>query len=158
MVESDDYILPLCHQEKTNTGGTNLVEAAVAQKLIKTFIEYNPRQYIVIDGLDECESAEIYQTARFFKELVSVYDTQVQLGHLRVMFLGRETSDARKYIPDDECLSVPLKPEDNHDDIRDFVQKQLPLFSASEHGRGFSLSDADKEDVENLICNQSQGS
>ncbi|KAJ4022643.1 hypothetical protein NW766_001687 [Fusarium irregulare] len=158
MVESDDYILPLCHQEKTNTGGTNLVEAAVAQKLIKTFIEYNPRQYIVIDGLDECESAEIYQTARFFKELVSVYDTQVQLGHLRVMFLGRETSDARKYIPDDECLSVPLKPEDNHDDIRDFVQKQLPLFSASEHGRGFSLSDADKEDVENLICNQSQDS
>lgn len=157
MVESDDYILPLCHHEKTNSGGTNLLEAAVAQKLIKTFIEYNPRQYIVIDGLDECESAEIFQTARFFKELVSVYDTQVQLGHLRVMFIGSETSDARRYIPDDECLSVPLKPEDNHDDIRAFVQEKLPLFSVSRHTRGFSLSDADKVDVEDHICKQSEG-
>ncbi|RGP70131.1 early growth response 1-b [Fusarium sporotrichioides] len=158
MVESDDYILPLCHQEKNTSGGANLLDAGVAKKLIKTFIEYSPRQYIVIDGLDECEGTEIHQTARFFKELVSVYDTQVRLGHLRVIFIGRETSDTRKYIPGDDCASVPLKPDDNHDDIRAFVQKRMPEFSTSEYSQGFSLSEANKEDIERIVCHQSQDS
>ncbi|CEF75892.1 hypothetical protein FGSG_10470 [Fusarium graminearum PH-1] len=158
MVESDDYILPLCHQEKNTSGGANLLDAGVAQKLIKTFIEYSPRHYIVIDGLDECDGAEIHQTARFFKDLVSVYDTQVRLGHLRVMFIGRETSDTRKFIPGEDCLSVPLKSDDNHDDIRAFVQKRVPEFSNSEYSQGFSLSDAIKEDIERIVCHQSQDS
>ncbi|RGP79328.1 early growth response 1-b, partial [Fusarium longipes] len=158
MVESDDYILPLCHQEKNTTGGANLLDAGVAQKLIKTFIEYNARQYIIIDGLDECEGAEIHQTASFFKDLVSAYDTQVRLGHLRVIFIGKETSDTRKYISGDDCMDVSLKPGDNHDDIRAFVQKRLPEFSSSNHSQGFSLSVADKDDIERTVCHQSQDS
>jgi hypothetical protein len=157
MVEADDYILPLCHQEKNTSGGANLLDASIAKKLIKTFIEYSPRQYIVIDGLDECNGTEIHQTAEFFKKLVSTYDTQLRLGHLRVMFIGKETSDTRKYISGDDCVNIPLKPEDNHDDIRAFVQKRLPEFSSSEYRQGFSLSDAEKSDIEMLVCDQSKG-
>ncbi|XEV00969.1 hypothetical protein FSHL1_006256 [Fusarium sambucinum] len=158
MVEADDYILPLCNQDKNTSGGANLLDPEVAKKLIKTFIEHSPRQYIVIDGLDECDGAEIHQTAKFFKDLVSVYDTQVRLGHLRVMFIGRETSDTRKFVCGDDCADVPLKPEDNHDDIRAFVQKRIPEFSSSEYSQGFSLSDADKDDIERIVCHQSQDS
>ncbi|KAF4452456.1 Early growth response protein 1-B [Fusarium austroafricanum] len=158
LMEADDYILPLCHQEKVTSGGTNLLDARLAEKLIKTFVEYLPRQYIVIDGIDECEGTEIQQTAKFFKDLVLTYDTQIRLGHLRVLFMGRETSETRKYIPGDDCIAVPLRPEDNHDDIRAFVQKKLPEFSKSSHGAGFSLSEAHKADVERTICHQSQDS
>ncbi|RYC95704.1 hypothetical protein BFJ63_vAg1517 [Fusarium oxysporum f. sp. narcissi] len=140
MVEAEDYMIPLCYQEKVTSGGSNLIDAKLAQKLIKAFIEFSVRQYIVIDGVDECDGAEIQQTAKFFKDLVSTYDTQIRLGHLRVLFIGRET------------------PEDNHDDIRVFVQKKLPEFSKSSHGIGFSLSEADKLDVERIICHQSQDS
>ncbi|KAF5987735.1 early growth response protein 1-B [Fusarium bulbicola] len=158
MVEAEDYIVPYCYQEKVASGGSILIDAKLAQKLIKTFIEFSVRHYIVIDGVDECHGAEIHQTAEFFKDLVSAYDTQIRLGHLRVLFIGRETSNTKKYVPGDNCFSIALRPEDNHDDIRAFVQKKLPAFSKSRHGIGFSLSEADKSDVERIICHQSQDS
>lgn len=157
MVEAEDYIVPYCYQEKATSGGPILIDAKLAQKLIKTFIEFSTRHYIVIDGVDECQGAEIQQTAKFFKDLVSVYDTQIRLGHLRVIFIGRETTDTKKNIPGDDCFGILLRPEDNHDDIRAFVQERLPEFSKSSHGIGFSLSEADKSDVERIICRQSQG-
>ncbi|KAG4260309.1 hypothetical protein FPRO03_02132 [Fusarium proliferatum] len=155
MVEAEDYIIPYCYQEKVSSGGSTLIDAKLAQKLIKTFIEFSVRHYIVIDGVDECHGAEIQQTAKFFKDLVSAYDTQIRLGHLRILFIGRETSDT-KHIPGDDCISIALRPEDNHDDIRAFMQKKLPEFSKSSHRVGFSLSEADKSDVERIICHQSQ--
>ncbi|KAF4951750.1 hypothetical protein FSARC_12821 [Fusarium sarcochroum] len=155
MVDLDDYILPLCHDKKTN-GGVNLLDVAVVQKLIETFVEHSPRQYIIIDGIDECERTEIQQTARFFKDLVSRCDTQIKVGHLRVLFIGRETSETRKFLSGDDCISIPLKPEDNHDDIRAFVRKKIPEFRA-ESGTSFSLSEADEADLERIICHQSQG-
>ncbi|KIL85069.1 hypothetical protein FAVG1_11497 [Fusarium avenaceum] len=158
MVESEDYILPLCDHETKASGGVNLVDARVAQKLIKTYIEYCPRQYIVIDGIDECEGTEIRQTAEFFKNLVSKYDTSIRLGHLRVMFIGRETSDTRRYITGDDCISIPLKPNDNQHDIRAFVMKRIPEFFQSVTFGGFSLSEVDKADIEMKICNQSEDS
>ncbi|KAF4990997.1 hypothetical protein FGRMN_8118 [Fusarium graminum] len=158
MVESEDYILPLCNQEKVTSGGVNLTDVRVAQKLIKTYIEYCPRQYIVIDGLDECESTEINQIALFFKDLVSRYDTSIRSGHLRVMFIGRETSDTRRYILEDDYINIELRETDNHDDIRQFVRNKLPLFYRSNTTRGFSLSDADKTDIERIICDQSNDS
>ncbi|KAF5687056.1 early growth response 1-B [Fusarium circinatum] len=158
MVEVEDYIIPLCYQEKVTSSGSVPINAERAQKLIKTFIEFSPRHYIVIDGMDECDGVEIQQTAKFFKDLVSTYDTQIKLGHLRVLFIGRETSETKKHIPGDDCISISLRPEDNHDDIRAFVQKRLPDFSRSSHGIGFSLSEADKSDVERIICRQSQDS
>ncbi|KAF5244817.1 hypothetical protein FANTH_7584 [Fusarium anthophilum] len=133
MVEAEDYIIPYCYQEKVSSGGSILIDAKLAQKLIKTFIEFSVRHYIVIDGVDECHGAEIQQTAEFFKDLVSAHDTQIRLGHLRVLFIGRETSNTKKYIPGDDCISIALRPEDNHDDIRAFVQKRLPAFSKSRH-------------------------
>lgn len=157
MVEAEDYIIPYCYQEKVSSGGSILIDAKLAQKLIKTFIEFSVRHYIVIDGVDECHRAEVDQTTKFFKDLVSAYDTQIRLGHLRVLFIGRETSDTKKYVPGDDCISIALRPEDNHDDIRAFVQKKLPEFSKSSHSIGFSLSEADKLDVERIICRQSQG-
>ncbi|EGU88679.1 hypothetical protein FOXB_00804 [Fusarium oxysporum f. sp. conglutinans Fo5176] len=158
MVKAEDYIIPYCHQEKATSGGSILIDAKLAQKLIKTFIEFSARHYIVIDGANECHGAEIQQTAKFFKDLVSACDTQIRLGHLRVLFIGRETSDTKKHIPGDDCISISLRPEDNHDDIRAFVQKKLPEFSKSSHGVGFSLSEADKSDIERIICHQSQDS
>ncbi|KAF5674271.1 early growth response 1-B [Fusarium denticulatum] len=158
MVEAEDYIVPYCYQERFASGGSVLLDSKVAQKLLKAFIEFSVRHYIVIDGVDECHGAEIQQTAEFFKDLVSAYDTQIRLGHLRVLFIGRETSDTKKHIPGDDCLNIALRPEDNHDDIRAFVQKRLPEFSKSRHGVGFSLSEADKSDVERIICHQSQDS
>ncbi|RBR14929.1 hypothetical protein FVER53590_03173 [Fusarium verticillioides] len=105
MVEAEDYIIPYCYQEKITSGGSVLMDAKLAQKLIKTFIEFSVRHYIVIDGVDECHGAEIQQTAKFFKDLVSAYDTQIRLGHLRVLFIGRETSDTKKHIPGDDCFA-----------------------------------------------------
>ncbi|KAF4343739.1 early growth response 1-B [Fusarium beomiforme] len=153
MIEAEEFIIPLCYQEKIISGGSNLEDSKLAEKLIKAFIEFSPRHYIVIDGINECNETEIRQTAKFLKDMVSTYDTQIKLGHLRVLFVGRETSDTRRYLPGDDCISVPLRPEDNHDDIRAFVQRKIPEFSKSSTGLAmeYLLQQDTKGDVVTLL-------
>ncbi|KAG5658069.1 hypothetical protein KAF25_007020 [Fusarium avenaceum] len=99
MVESEEYILPLCYQEKMISGGVNLMDARVAQKLIKTYIEYCPRQYIVIDGIDECEDSFLY--AHLAIEYLLKQDTRREI--LRLLqggFLPRKLGDLYKSLLD----------------------------------------------------------
>jgi hypothetical protein len=157
MVYADEYILPLCDDRMHQGVEDNLSNAETAQTLIEAFIEHAPRQYIIIDGLDECESNEARQTAHFFMQLVARCDNDVKLGQLRVLFTSQTMLELSKHMPEGDA-SIPLKPTDNAEDIRTYVQKRMAEFSASdEFNRGFNLSDADRNQMESIVCHQSQG-
>ncbi|KAM5366412.1 hypothetical protein ACJZ2D_010522 [Fusarium nematophilum] len=154
MVEQDDYVLPLCDDKRINGGGDTLANVQTTQNLIEAFAEYNERQYIIIDGLNECEDTEIRQTAGFFMELVAKHDKQSQ-GKLRVMFLSQPLPDMKKYLPEDKAC-ITLKSTDNAEDIRTFVKKRLLKFSQSDGTHAhFNLSQPDKDQIESAICRQS---
>ena len=157
MVDSGDYMLPLCHDRISHEGIENLASAEVAQTLVETFIDYNPRQYIIIDGLDECETPDIRQTADFFLRQVAKCDNNIKQGQLRVLFMSQRMPEMSKYMPQDDA-SIALKATDNADDIRSYVKAKILEFSESgdSHG-GFNLSEVDKAQIENIICYQSQG-
>ncbi|KAF4456643.1 zinc finger protein [Fusarium albosuccineum] len=156
MVQADDYMHPFCEDKMSQGGGDNLANAELTQALIEAFVEYTPRQYIIIDGLDECELKETRQTAKFFMELVEKCD-KVNQGQLRVMFVSQRTPELKKLLPDDDA-SILLKPTDNAADIREFVKKRIPEFSGSENNAHFNLKDEDKDQIEAMICQQSEDS
>ncbi|KAJ4313266.1 hypothetical protein N0V84_009494 [Fusarium piperis] len=157
MVKQDDYIVPLCHEKMAQGGCTSLSDADTAKSLIETIVQYNPRQYILIDGLDECEPAEIRQTAEFFTKLVEMCDNANEHGQLRLMLMSRDVPEIKKYMTDEDAI-IPLRPTDNAEDIRAFVQKKLPGFDRSENNAGLNLSGEDKKSIENLICRRSEDS
>ena len=160
MVEDDEDLLPLCAEKATSSGSANLAAPEIAQTLIEAFFEYNSRQYIIIDGLDECETLEeTRQTAVFFMRQVTKCDNEIKQGRLRVLFMSQlipELSDD-KIMPEDVAC-VELKSTDNADDIRAYVKKRIPDFSEKRAtGSGFNLSDGDKGQIESIICRRSEG-
>ena len=160
MVDADEDLLPLCTEKAASSGSTNLANPEIAQTLIEAFFEFNPRQYIIIDGLDECESPdEIRQTADFFMRQVTKCDNEIKQGRLRVLFMSQLIPELfkDKIMPEDDAC-VELKSTDNADDIRAYVRKRIPDFSQERAtASGFNLSDGEKEQIERIICRQSEG-
>jgi len=160
MVDCDEDLLPLCVEKAASSGSTVLANPEIAQSLIETFFEYNSRQYIIIDGLDECEARdEICQTARFFIEQITKCDREIKQGRLRVLFMSQPMLwlAEDKIMPEDDAC-VELKSTDNADDIRAYVKKRIPDFSKRRAtSSGFNLSEGDRGQIESIICGRSEG-
>lgn len=159
MVDADENLLPLCVEKSASGGGTSLAYAETAQNLIEAFFEYNSRQYIIIDGLNECETLEMRQTAIFFMGQVTKCDNEIKQGRLRVLFMSQPIPELAKdkCMPEDDAY-VELKLTDNADDIRAYVKKRIPDFSEPRATRsGFNLSEGDRAQIESIICRRSEG-
>ncbi|KAL6799958.1 hypothetical protein J3E68DRAFT_448367 [Trichoderma sp. SZMC 28012] len=155
MVEVTEYLLPLCKENIDSSG--LLTDVATAEFLIKAFFEYNTRQYIVIDGIDECEIVEARRAASFFMDQVTNCDN-IKQGRLRVLFMSQQIPELSKanIMPEDDAC-VELKATDNAEDIRNYVKKRIPDFSkGSATSSGFNLSESDKQQIESIVCRRSE--
>lgn len=159
MVDFNDYLLPLCLEKVESSGNPTLADTETAQVLIEAFFEYNTRQYIIIDGIDECERTEARDAATFFMGQVTKCDNDIKQGQLRVLFMSQPTPELvkAKVMPEDDAC-VQLRSTDNAEDIRSYVKKRIPDFSEKRATRsGFNLSENDKEQIESIICRRSEG-
>ncbi|UKZ66311.1 uncharacterized protein TrAtP1_007486 [Trichoderma atroviride] len=159
MVDSNEYLIPYCADKAESGGSTTLAHVEVAQALIEAFFEYNPRQYVVIDGLDECEtSEEMRKIATFFMKQVSKCDNDIKAGQLRLLFMSQMIPEIEKdHIMPEEDGRIQLKSTDNAEDIRAYVKARIPEFSLPRGTRGgFNLSGADKDQILSIICSRSE--
>ncbi|PTB66815.1 hypothetical protein BBK36DRAFT_1198507 [Trichoderma citrinoviride] len=158
MVDSNDDLLPLCVEKAESSGNPSLADTETAQSLIEAFIEYNTRQYVIIDGLDECDTAEARKAATFFMGQVTKCDNDIKQGHLRLLFMSQpipELARAKVMPEDDAC--VQLKATDNAEDIKSYVRKRIEEFSEVRATRsGFNLLESDKDQIESSICRRSE--
>lgn len=160
MVETNEYLIPYCIDKAESGGSTTLANVEVAQALVEAFFEYNSRQYVVIDGLDECEtSEEMHKIANFFMKQVSKCDNDIKQGQLRLLFMSQMMPELEKdhIMPEDDGR-IQLKSNDNAEDIRAYVKARIPEFSEPRGTRsGFNLSEADKDQIVSIICGRSEG-
>ncbi|PON27159.1 hypothetical protein TGAM01_v204108 [Trichoderma gamsii] len=159
MVDSNEYLIPYCADRAESGGSTTLAHVQVAQALIEAFFEYNSRQYVVIDGLNECEtSKEMREIATFFMRQVSKCDTDFKQGQLRLLFMSQMIPEIEKdHIMPEEDGRIQLKSTDNAEDIRAYVKERIPEFSLPRSTRGgFNLSGADKDQILSIICGRSE--
>lgn len=159
MVESNHDLLPLCVEKTSSAGSTILSSPEVARSLVASFFEYNPRQYVVIDGLDECAIAAVRQITEFLGDRVQYCDSAVKQGQLRLVYISQPLDELLNegLLPEDDAC-VQLRSGDNADDIRAYVQKRIPDFSKQRAAiNGFNLSESDQEQIKRIICVRSEG-
>ncbi|KAM0463182.1 hypothetical protein ACHAPV_003309 [Trichoderma viride] len=159
MVDTNEYLIPYCADKAESGGSTTLAHVEVAQALIEAFFEYNSRQYVVIDGLDECEAPEeMRKIATFFMKQVSKCDNDIKQGQLRLLFMSQMIPEIEKdHIMPEEDGRILLKSTDNAEDIKAYVKERIPEFSLPRGTRsGFNLSGADKDQILSIICGRSE--
>ncbi|KAL6904141.1 hypothetical protein GGI43DRAFT_421611 [Trichoderma evansii] len=159
MVNTNEYLLPYCADKAESGGSTSLAHVDVAQALIEAFFEYNSRQYVVIDGLDECETPEeMRKIANFFMKQVSKCDNDIKQGQLRILFMSQMIKELEKdHSMPEEDGRIQLKSTDNAEDIRAYVKARIPEFSEERGTKsGFNLSEADKDQIISIVCGRSE--
>ncbi|KAF5517107.1 Vegetative incompatibility protein HET-E-1 [Colletotrichum siamense] len=150
-------ILPLCEDKMTTSGGSTLTNPDVATSLIDVFFENTSRQYVVIDGLEECKATtEITQTINFFTKTVAACE-ELNQGQLRVMFMSQPNKDIRKCMEKNGLSpnsgEVELDAKENAEDIRKYVRNKLN----SPNGDRFNLFEREKQEIEDKIAFMSEG-
>ncbi|KIX96919.1 uncharacterized protein Z520_07033 [Fonsecaea multimorphosa CBS 102226] len=114
-----DLVLPYFEEYRRQSGEPVLTLEKVAKRLFETVSEQGQRQYIILDGLDECRSEERKLILLFLTSLVKRIDDR-EPSKLRLLVVSQDEPDIRKLLSSAE--EFPIKPEDNKQDIRTFVQ------------------------------------
>lgn len=111
-------LLPYCYDKIRTSGEMNLMTTSLAEQLLSLFAEKIPKQYIVVDGLDECDHAQRKLVLTFLTSLVDRCDER-DPGKLRVLFVSQDFPDIDKALK--TATIVQLTGEDNEKDIKAYV-------------------------------------
>jgi len=126
-----------------------LTSANLTEKLLDLFCQRMPRQYIIIDGLDECDIQERKLVISFFNSLVDRFEKQ-NPGKLRVLFVSQDENDIRTALATASWL--PIGPMDNAEDIKTFVHKSMVPIREK-----FKLDEGSINYIEELTCFRAKG-
>jgi hypothetical protein len=111
-------LIPYCYEKYLFSGELNLTSLALAEQLLELFLEKILKQFIIIDGLDECNLAQRKLVLSFLISMVDRCD-KGEPGKLRVLFVSQDFLDIRKSLWAADVMK--LTPEDNKNDIVAYV-------------------------------------
>lgn len=111
-------LIPFCYEKLSSHGELNLTSLALAEKLLKLFIEKIPKLFFIIDGLDECDTTQRTLVLTFLTSIVERWDDR-EPGKLCVLFISQDFPDIRKTLQ--TATVMDLTPEDNKNDIKAYV-------------------------------------
>jgi hypothetical protein len=152
----DQYpeLMPHCHTQYATSGEPGLRSFSKAKKLLEDFCASIPKQFIVIDGLDECEATQRKQLLDLFAQLVTDCDAD-EPGKLRVLIVSQDWPDIKKALhPDGKIVAktLSLTSTDNEKDIRVYVNDL-----AGQIKDRHDLNEEQTDYLINLTMNRAQG-
>ncbi|RWA12444.1 hypothetical protein EKO27_g2634 [Xylaria grammica] len=143
-------LLPSCHERRLR-GNDMLNDEVVAQALIRLFCNADMNQFIIIDGVDEMETAQRKPLLKFVAGLVDKCDSY-KPGKVRVMFLGHDLAiyEQSKFM--ESAMVVQLNPK--------FIREAIAIFlaeKAKELKGKFDLTEQELQDAQQLTIAKSDG-
>jgi hypothetical protein len=142
-------LVPYCYDKITSSGEVKLTSPSLAEQLLKLFCEKIAKQYIIIDGLDECEKAQRKLVLSFFLETVDRCDER-DPGKLRVLFVSQDYPDIEKALRTTTVFK--LTAEDNKKDIMAYVCDWSTKIK-----KKYTLESNIVEYIQDSTCIRSQG-
>lgn len=144
------HLVSYCYDKKEQP---HLNNEGMAKSLIDLFFDVIPYQYIIIDGLDECDKPEIKQCLSLLTSVVSRQDS-TEPGRLRLLIVSRDIQEIKKPLSAEGATAsiVKIQPQDNEEAISRYVTQRAGTFSSR-----FRLSDNEKGKIRDLTCNQAKG-
>ncbi|KAI0538257.1 hypothetical protein GGR58DRAFT_312250 [Xylaria digitata] len=143
-------LLPSCYERKLR-GNEMLNDEAVARALIGLFCNAEMNQFIIIDGVDEIETAQRKPLLKFFADLVDKYDGY-KPGKIRVLFLGHDLADYKQLKCMESATIMLLDTETTKKAITIFVAQKAKALKAK-----FDLGDQELYDAQRLTIARSDG-
>jgi hypothetical protein len=120
-------MLPFCYEKMRASGESTLNSFAIAKSLFETFTKRIDKQFIVIDGLDECTPEEIKSFLAYMIKLVQDHEEQ-NPGSLRLLILSQQVNDIQKRLPSTKGVAkwiMPIIPSDTAQDIHCYVAAKM---------------------------------
>ena len=128
-----------------------MTTTTLAERLLKLFCDELEKQYIIIDGLDECDPAQRKLVLSFFTAMVERCDER-EAGKLRVLFISQDYPDIEKPLQNANAIILKLTAEDNKHDIRAYVRTWAEKIKVK-----YELDNETIEDIREATCVRSQG-
>lgn len=149
LLHQDDALLPYLYDKASRSGQTTLSTTALGKELLETALKNSGKQYVIVDGIDECEKDER-------KDIVTTLEnTWESIPHddadsLRCLFISQDDSAARKDFA--KMVSLKVTENDTKKDIRTFARSW-----SSRIKHKFDLSAERQLFVENMITEKAEG-
>lgn len=141
MINHCDALVPFCHDKMNRTGESTLTTEDLAKQLLEQICKEIPKQFIIIDGLDECDQAQRGNLLKVLTAIVKVCDETLDSGKPRLLIVSRKLGDIEHYLA--EANWMEIRRHDNRQDIEAFVRyKKGPLQAK------FALSQQVTDDLE----------
>ncbi|KAK8050947.1 hypothetical protein PG993_002332 [Apiospora rasikravindrae] len=152
MARCNDELLPVCNNKRIDGRQEFLDQISVAKTLLEAFCEYDASQFVIIDGLDECEPGERMIIIDFWRAMVDKTTTH-NPGKLRVLLISQDIPDIRNTLKDsDIAATLDLHPAHITQDIRTYLDgKAFDIQSR------FALNEAQVSNLLNLIYERADG-
>lgn len=147
-IQKQPAMIPVCYNKMSESGFGNLNNPDIAKQLLSLYFESTPRQFIVIDGLDECELPEIKQVLQFFVQAVAKCDGY-DPGKLRVVLTSFFLHEMKKQL--DSANILEIKEKDNADDIEAYVKAEVRSLDR------YNLEPQVKKDIIDSTCRNTHG-
>ena len=142
-------IVPFCHEKHLQSGELNLTSLGLAERLLTLVFEMIPKQFIIIDGLDECDIVQRKSVLALFTSIVERLDER-EPGKLRILFVSQDFSDIRKAL--ETATVLDLSKEDNKNDIKSYINHWSKMIEQKYH-----LNTEDTEFIQESTLIRSQG-
>ncbi|KAK8029321.1 hypothetical protein PG991_006377 [Apiospora marii] len=152
MAGSNQELLPYCNKMRIEGRQEFLDQVNVAKQLLEALCEYDVNQFVIIDGLDECEPGERKIILDFWRAMVEKTATS-KPGKLRVLLVSQDVGDIRNAIQA-SLVATPLDllPEDTDQDIRRYLETKAPEIQAKTQ-----IGEAQVQNLIQLVYTRAEG-
>ncbi|QDS76076.1 hypothetical protein FKW77_005980 [Venturia effusa] len=120
-------LLPYCHEKRINSIEPTLFSPSLIEQLLKLFLEKIPHVFLVIDGIDECETLERKAILTFLTNMVEISDASSP-GKLRILFVSQEYKDIERFLR--AASIVALTSDHNRSDIEEYVRHKADVLES----------------------------
>jgi hypothetical protein len=151
MIRQFRSLMPYCIG-KAN-GQRELSSTSTAKTLLEVFCGEISNQFVIIDGLDECDVNERTLLLSCLKEIVDHCDAR-DPGKLRLLIVSQDFGDIEDSLSasESEVTILRLTEADNRGEIESFVAQRVEQMAPH-----FKLDDAEKRYIRENTCLRANG-
>jgi hypothetical protein len=158
MVTHERTLVPYFHMKAKSSGQETLVAHQLTQSLFGLACDRILKQFIIIDGLDECPREERRVLLSFLAEIVDKTETD-DPGKLRILIVSQAEADIAETLsresrtrPNFSVTQLAIQQKHNKDEIKNFVNMWI-----NQIGQKFRLDSEETECIQRLMSLRTNG-
>jgi len=137
------------HEQRHQKSEVTLTLESTARQIFETIAWERDRQYIVLDGLDECPKEARKMILSFLTSLITKVDAKTP-SKVRLLVISQPESDIRHLLQ--RAQQFEVKADDNGEDIAIFVQFWMQMLQEK-----FGLESGIVRSLEQRTCALAKG-